>query len=312
MAIINSIAFGKSRKSAGNVVFYDRLGQTIARQKNLTPTNPNTAAQIRRRILITNPSRIYRAIVEGTRTEFGSKFFDYSFGRSYLATKRRTAYNEFFVRAMAMEDPAFMSKQDVLNRKIGYPVEAEISQGSLPVPAFVRDMLAGKNQSSFLVPSMVASTVAEDIAAALISDYNYPADGSFRAYILFHLVDMSSGEPAGYKVECATLSQGSDGAYSLKYTSPRLSVTGVIGELKASFGGENPAGQIWNLAGTSFVPFALVNSTLTSGNESIHLLHSSVSEYDVEFYTTDEDMRELAIQSYSPSTPTGYSAPVEP
>lgn len=305
MAIINSIAFGKSRKSAGNVVFYDRLGQTIARQKNLTPTNPNTAAQIRRRILITNPSRIYRAIVEGTRQEFASKFFDYSFGRSYLATKRRTAYNEFFVRAMAMEDPAFMSKQDVLNRKVGYPVAAEVSQGSLAVPPYVRDMLAGKNKSSFLVPSMTASTVADDLAAALISDYNYPADGSFRAYILFHLVEMSQGMPTSYKVECATLSQGSDGSYTLKYTSPRLSVTGVVGELTANFGGEDPAGQVWSLAGVSFVPFAVVNGSLTSGNESIHLLAPTQSDYDVELYTTDEDMRVLAIQSYSPSTPIG-------
>lgn len=309
MAIINSIAFGKSRKSAGNVVFYDRLGQTIARQKNLTPTNPNTAAQIGRRILITNPSRIYRAIVEGTRTEFGSKFFDYSFGRSYLATKRRTAYNEFFVRAMAMENPAFMSKGDVLNRKIGYPVEAEISQGSLPVPAFVRDMLAGANKASFLVPSMTASTDLYDMAAALIADYNYPSDGSFRAHILFHLIDMSSGQPSAYKVECASLLPLFGGSYELRYTSPRISVAAAVGELKATFGGEDPAGQVWSLVGVSFVPFANVNSTLTSGNESIHLLHSTVSNYDVEFYTTDKEMRELAIQSYSPSTPTGYQAP---
>lgn len=309
MAIINSIAFGKSRKSAGNVVFYDRLGQTIARQKNLTPTNPNTAAQIGRRILITNPSRVYRAIVEGTRQEFGSKFFDYSFGRSYLATKRRTAYNEFFVRAMAMNNPAFMSKSEVLDRKTGYPVEAEISQGSLPIPVFVKDMLGVANQALFTVPSMTASTVADDLAAALITDFNYPNDESFRAYILFHLLDFGSGEPKNYKVECASLLPAGFGSYKLKYSSPRLSVTGLVGELNASFGGESAAGEDWSLVGVSFVPFANVNSALTSGNESIHLLHSTVSNYDVELFTKDKAMRELAIQSYSPSTPTGYQAP---
>lgn len=309
MAIINSIAFGKSRKSAGNVVFYDRLGQTIARQKNLTPTNPNTAAQIRRRILITNPSRLYRAIVEGTRTEFGSKFFDYSFGRSYLATKRRTAYNEFFVRAMAMEDPAFMSKSDVLNRKVGYPVEAEIAQGSLSIPTFVKDVLGGGNQALFTVPSMKASSNASELAAALIADHNYPSDESFRAYVLFHIVDLGSGEPTNYKVECASLLPVGIGSYKLKYTSPRISLAGLVGQLKATFAGESAAGEDWHLVGVSFVPFANVNSVLTSGNESIHLLPSAVSTYDPEFFTTDEEMRELAIQSYSPSTPTGYQAP---
>lgn len=309
MAIINSIAFGKSRKSAGNVVFYDRLGQTIARQKNLTPTNPNTAAQIRRRILITNPSRVYRAIVEGTRTEFGSKFFDYSFGRSYLATKRRTAYNEFFVRAMAMKDPAFMSKADVLDRKIGYPVEAEIAQGSLPIPTFVYDSLGVANQALFTVPTMTASTVADDLAAALIAHFNYPNDESFRAYILFYLLDFASGEPRNLKVECASLLPAGFGSYKLKYSSPRLSVAGLEGQLKASFGGTSPAGEDWSLVGISFVPFANVNTVLTSGNESIHLLPSTISNYDVEIFTKDEDMRELAIQSYSPSTPTGYQVP---
>ena len=311
MAIINSIAFGKSRKSAGNVVFYDRLGQTIARQKNLTPTNPNTAAQIGRRILITNPSRIYRAIVEGTRTEFGSKFFDYSFGRSYLATKRRTAYNEFFVRAMAMQYPAFLSKAEVLDRKTGYPVEAEIAQGSLPIPTFVRDMLGVANQALFTVPSMTATSDASELALALVKDFNYPNDESFRAYVLFHLIDLASGEPKNYKVECASLLPDRLGLYKLKYTSPRISLAGLAGQLKATFAGEGAAGEDWHLVGVSFVPFANVNTALTSGNESIHLLHSTVSSYDVELYTKDKDMRELAIQSYSPSTPTGYQAPSE-
>lgn len=312
MAIVNSIAFGKSRKSAGNVVFYDRLGQTIARQKNLTPTNPNTSAQVARRILITNPSRLYRGIVEGTRSDFGSKFFDYSFGRSYLATKRRTAYNEFFVRAMALPNPAFMAKNEVLNRKIGFPVAAEVSQGSLAVPKLVIGAGGVKNECLFTVPSMVASTVASDIATALMTDFGYPTDKSFKAYILFHMVDLFSGWIDNYKVECATLAPDANGTYTLKYSSPRLSVVGLLGQLKASLGDGNPSGEAWTIAGISFVPFANVNSVLTSGNESINLLPASVSEYDVEMVTIDEQNKDIAIMSYSPSTPTGYVASVEP
>ena len=305
MAIVNSIAFGKSRKSAGNVVFYDRLGQTIARQKNLTPTNPNTSAQISRRILITNPSRLYRATVEGTRSEFASKFFDYSFGRSYLATKRRTAYNEFFVRAMAMPYPAFMSKSDVLNRQEGFPVECEISQGSLLKPAFVYDSLAPANMGTFVCASMIATTVADDIAAALIADYGYPVDGSFKAHILFYIrIEGLNG--FRLKVESATLSQASDSSWTLKYTNPRLSVTGLAGFLKASMGAGDPSGEQWRIVGLAFVPFANVGGVLTSANETIHLTPKSTSMYDVELHTTDESWRNDAILSYMPSTPTGY------
>lgn len=308
MAIVNSIAFGKSRKSAGNVVFYDRLGQTIARQKNLTPTNPNTSAQVSRRILITNPSRLYRAVVEGTRAGFGSKFFDYSFGRSYLATKRRTAYNEFFVRAMAMPAPAFMSKQDVLNRRLGYPVECEVSQGSLLKPTFYADALAPTNEGQFICPSMTATTVASDIAEALIADYGYPVDGSFKAMILF-FVRVVGQNSESLKVESATLSQDSVGTWSLKYTNPRFSVTGILGYLKTSMGLGDPAGEQWIIAGFSFVPFANVGGVLSSANESIHLAPEAASYYDVAMHTTDEGNRDQAIMSYMPSTPTGYVAP---
>lgn len=212
---------------------------------------------------------------------------------------------------MAMEDPAFLSKSEVLDRKTGYPVEAELSQGSLPVPVFVKDILGVANQALFTVPSMTATSDASELAAALMADFNYPNDESFRAYVLFHIIDFGSGEPKNYKVECASLLPDRLGLYKLKYTSPRISLAGLAGQLKATFAGESAAGEDWHLVGVSFVPFANVNSTLTSGNESIHLLPPTISSYEVELYTTDKDMRELAIQSYSPSTPTGYQAPTD-
>lgn len=45
MAIINSLAIGKSKKSAGNLTYSTVKGRTIAKQKPVSVANPNTPAQ---------------------------------------------------------------------------------------------------------------------------------------------------------------------------------------------------------------------------------------------------------------------------
>jgi len=45
MAIINSLAIGKSKKSAGNLTYATVKGRTIAKQKPVSVANPNTPAQ---------------------------------------------------------------------------------------------------------------------------------------------------------------------------------------------------------------------------------------------------------------------------
>lgn len=49
MAIINSLAVGKARKSAGNLTFSTVNGRTIAREKATFVRNPNTAGQQKQR-----------------------------------------------------------------------------------------------------------------------------------------------------------------------------------------------------------------------------------------------------------------------
>ena len=45
MAIVNSLAIGKSKKSAGNLTYATVKGRTIAKQKPTSVANPNTPAQ---------------------------------------------------------------------------------------------------------------------------------------------------------------------------------------------------------------------------------------------------------------------------
>lgn len=49
MAIVNSLAIGKSKKSAGNLTYATVKGRTIAKQKPVSVANPNTPAQIAQR-----------------------------------------------------------------------------------------------------------------------------------------------------------------------------------------------------------------------------------------------------------------------
>lgn len=54
MAIVNSIAVGQARKSAGNLTFQMIKGRTIAREKPIYVTNPQTPAQVAQRLKMTN------------------------------------------------------------------------------------------------------------------------------------------------------------------------------------------------------------------------------------------------------------------
>jgi len=54
MAIVDSIALGKSSGSLGDVTFYQLKGQTVARYRNKTPADPKTPAQLTQRLAMKN------------------------------------------------------------------------------------------------------------------------------------------------------------------------------------------------------------------------------------------------------------------
>lgn len=60
MAIVQSLAIGNARKSAGNLTFQTVHGRTIAREKPLYVTNPNTPAQQATRSIMRNLVEAWR------------------------------------------------------------------------------------------------------------------------------------------------------------------------------------------------------------------------------------------------------------
>lgn len=62
MAIINSLAIGKARKSAGNLTFATIQGRTIAREKPVNVRNPRTEKQLAQRSKMSNTVAAYRNI----------------------------------------------------------------------------------------------------------------------------------------------------------------------------------------------------------------------------------------------------------
>lgn len=312
MAIVNSIAFGKTRKSAGNVVFYDRLGQTIARQKNLSPSNPNTYAQVSQRIMITNPSRVYRAIVEATRGDFGNKLFDYSFGKTYLATKRRTAYNEFFFRAMKKSPNVFLSKDEVLSRQTGFVDAYELGQGSLK--AVVLGKYTDGSVTGFSVES---NPLAEGSSAALqlqafAAHYSFPARADFKAVVL--VLYYKDAGPTRTDLFCRyadiTWNEVDGFVFNAKGSGIVIVPTVLSGlsDMVFSTGSFTGFATGGILAGFAIVPFATVDNILTSSNASIFVRSDFPGTAKLLLHTTNAEARELAILSYSPSTPAGSFA----
>lgn len=61
MAIINSMAIGKARKSAGNITFATIKGRTVAREKPAYVRNPQTLAQMAQRAKMAKVVAVWRA-----------------------------------------------------------------------------------------------------------------------------------------------------------------------------------------------------------------------------------------------------------
>lgn len=93
MAIINSLAVGKARKSAGNLTFSVVKGRTIAREKPTVVANPRTPAQQAQRAKMKTLVAAYR--VHGSR--FKQLFTS--------LTGYGSAYNEFIKRNMGQSIP---------------------------------------------------------------------------------------------------------------------------------------------------------------------------------------------------------------
>lgn len=83
MAIIDSIALGKSKGSIGNVTFYQLNGQTIARYRNTEPADPKTPAQLNQRLGMKNATKAF------------SLMKAWAIGMDSIKVGKQTYYNRF-------------------------------------------------------------------------------------------------------------------------------------------------------------------------------------------------------------------------
>lgn len=120
MAIVDSIALGKSKGSVGNVTFYQLGGQTIARSRNLTPYDPKTPAQLNQRLGVQNVVKSFKLMKLWAK------------GFNSRKTGKKTYYN-VFTSLMIDVFPrvVFTSYLDVLK----YPTKYQTGFGNTFYPA---------------------------------------------------------------------------------------------------------------------------------------------------------------------------------
>lgn len=86
MAIINSLVFGKAKNKIGNVVLFVTKGQTVARDYNAAPVNPQTPLQTAKRNKYYSSKRVTRELYPFYKNVY------------YPARKYNSVRNWFFVQ----------------------------------------------------------------------------------------------------------------------------------------------------------------------------------------------------------------------
>ena len=86
MAIINSLVFGKAKNKIGNVVLFVTKGQTVARDYNAAPFNPQTSLQTDKRNKYYSAKRVTRELLPFYKNVY------------YPGRKYNSVQNWFFVQ----------------------------------------------------------------------------------------------------------------------------------------------------------------------------------------------------------------------
>jgi hypothetical protein len=117
MSIITPSAFGRAKKSAGGVVFYNLNGQEIARMKAAQVANPNTPDQQNQRSRMAQLVALNPYLRQATAIGYPGR------------AKTRSAYNEFIARNIGSAFNIVAGKP-VLNMHL-----VNVAKGSLQAPA---------------------------------------------------------------------------------------------------------------------------------------------------------------------------------
>lgn len=108
MAIVDSIALGKSKGSIGNITFYQLNGQTVARYRNTAPTDPQTPAQLSQRLGMKNTTKAFSLMKEWAK------------GLAAVKVGKQTYYNRFTsIMIKAFNKVNYSTPLDIIKGVIG-------------------------------------------------------------------------------------------------------------------------------------------------------------------------------------------------
>lgn len=158
MAIINSLAIGKARGSAGNLTYATIEGRTIARSRVTSVRNPNTAAQQLQRGSMALVVKLYRSI--------GSVC-----SRTFTVRKKYTSVYNQFVSMNIHRDLSF--KWDEIDEDFNILFGLAVGNGSIPNSALKLECKDMKEASISIVDQNLLNSLKVGDSIGLF--FNGPA-----------------------------------------------------------------------------------------------------------------------------------------
>lgn len=227
MGILNSVALGKSRNSAGNITFYNRIGVGCFRQKAGVSPNykPTTAQQMQQ--------KVFKFIKANLDASGVMALLKLTYDAKPKAGKSQTMYNMFyksFTPHIVMQKPAIyaLSEDNLVNPAIflGTPASHNdiFSNGVLGALPVVSASVDGVVVDAVVLDSLIGK------ANALLSagDTPFTVNDCFAS-----IFGASKGADGGYEVVFPTKvtpTQG-DGTYKFDVSS----ISGSVASSAAAF-----------------------------------------------------------------------------
>lgn len=221
MGILNSVALGKSRNSAGNITFYNRIGVGCFRQKAGVSPNykPTTAQQMQQ--------KVFKFIKANLDASGVMALLKLTYDAKPKAGKSQTMYNMFyksFTPHVVMQKPAIyaLSEDDLVNPAIflGTPASHNdiFSNGVLGALPVVSSSVDGVVVDAVVLDSLISK--ANSMLSA--GDIPFTINDCFVS-----LFGASKGADGGYEVVFPTKVAPSlnDGAYTFNVSSISGSVS---------------------------------------------------------------------------------------
>lgn len=221
MGILNSVALGKSRNSAGNITFYNRIGVGCFRQKAGVSPNykPSVAQQMQQKVF-----KFIKANIDASGVMALLKL---TYDAKPKAGKSQTMYNMFyksFTPHIVMQKPAIyaLSEDDMINPAIFLGTPASHND------IFSNGVLGALPVVSASVDGVVVDAVVLDSLISKANSMLSAGDTPFTINDCFiSLFGASKGADGGYEVVFPTKAAPSlsDGAYKFDVSSISASVS---------------------------------------------------------------------------------------